>query len=93
MFDRSDMKQFNAHVIIDGSTEYRIASSLGIENSRSAMMYSPQLEITIPNRAPVRVSGSLMSRGLRRSSIELHADNVFAEPLVVSGKLLGSVVV
>ncbi len=79
------MKRLNAHLIIDDSTEYRMSSALRIENSRSAMLYEPQIEITIPNRQPMRLSGNLMYRGLKRSAVELNVENVFSEPIFFSG--------
>ena len=80
------MKRVNVHMIIDEQTEYRLASALRVETSSSGLLYDTQSEIMIPGRNPILVSGNLMYRGLRRSTIELNIENVFEQPLLVSGK-------
>ena len=81
------MKRLNAHLIIDEATEYRLESSLAMESRGAGVRYTPQVEITIPNRKPIRLSSILVFNGLRRSSVEINIDNIYEQPLNLAGTI------
>ena len=80
------MKRLSARCLIDDTLDYGLESVIAIESSSKSLRLSPRIEITRPADRPITMSGNIVYKGLKKSNLDISIDNVFAEPITISGE-------
>ena len=79
-----DVKRVSANLVINQRDEYGAVAEMQMDKTR----FVPMLEITTPDRPPVRLGGSINNKNGRRLDIDLSLENAAKEPITLKGTLV-----
>ena len=80
-------KKVEVRATIDGNLEYSALAEVLIEK-KAATFFTPNVQIVIPRRDPITLSGRIQYRQDKRLGIDLKLENLFRSPLAIEGELL-----
>jgi len=80
-------KGLTMSVMMDESMEFSLMSSMLIESSATERKYSPTLEVRIPGRKPMSVTGALTYNPSEMITGQLTMENVVREPVTLKGTI------
>ena len=83
LVNEDNTKKVSVHMDMDGERLLTIMSSLQMEQHK----YTPSLEILIPGRKPVTLSGQVQYEQGKSMGADLTLKNVFKSPVSVKGRL------
>ena len=81
------MKGISGKMNMDRESPYAINAQLKKERVGNAHKFSPSLEVKLPNKQPITVSGMFMYNGNRQFDVEFNMNRVTPEPVKATGKV------
>lgn len=85
MVNNDDLKRLTGQVTIDDAAQYSVTTELQISDGKYATRYTPNIELSIPGKAPYKLSGSVTYREGKKADVDITIDNVFEESATFKG--------
>ena len=85
MTNERALKGVSGKMNLGGQYSYAVDALMKKERVGNAHKYSPSLEIKLPNKEPVKVSGMFMYNGNRQFDVKFNMDKIMEKPLEASG--------
>lgn len=85
MVNSENLKQVQGQISVDDIIQYSLLAEVQVNQGRYAMRFTPKVELVVPGRAPMKMSGSATYREDKKLDVDISIENVLKDPAVFKG--------
>jgi len=83
----NDLKRLVVQALIDETYEYSLMTEIQQEISRESLKFNPVIELVIPERDPITLTGQVLYKSKKKLEVQFHLANLLQEPIALTGSM------